>query len=84
MSILLNLPTDLENELSAEAAQLSLPLADYILRVLAGGRAPNATPRTGADLLKYWQAEGIVGSRTDITESPEHARTLRERAQRRG
>lgn len=84
MSIVLNLPTELESELTAEAAQFGLPLPEYVLRLLAEGRAANPTPpRTGAELLAYWQKEGIIGTRAEITESSTHARALRERAQKR-
>ena len=83
MSLVLDLPADLESKLSAEAAQLGLPLAEYALRVLAGGRGPMPAPRNGAELLAYWQGEGLVGTRPDIADSPAHARTLREQAQRR-
>ena len=38
--------------------------------------------RTGAELVAYWQGEGLVGTRPNIADAPAHARTLRERAQR--
>jgi hypothetical protein len=83
MSITLDLPEELASELSAEAAQLGLPLGDYLLRVLAGGRTAGTTPRTGAELVAYWQSEGLIGSRPDITDSQQHARELRAQAERR-
>jgi hypothetical protein len=83
MSLVLDLPTELETELAAEASRLGLPLPDYVLRLLAGGRAPSPAPRTGAELLAYWQAEGLVGTRAEIADGPAHARALREQAQRR-
>ena len=83
MSLVLELPAQLETELAAEAARLGLPLAEYALRLLAGGGVPSPAPRTGAELLAFWQGEGLVGTRPDITDSPAHARTLREQAQRR-
>jgi hypothetical protein len=83
MSLVLDLPTELETELTAEAARLGLPLPEYVLRLLAGGLAPSPAPRTGAELLAYWQGEGLVGTRTDIADGPAHARALREQAQRR-
>jgi hypothetical protein len=83
MSLVLDLPAELETELAAEAARLGLPLPEYVLRLLAGGRAPTPAPRTGAELLAYWQGEGLVGTRPDITDSSAHARALREQAQRR-
>jgi hypothetical protein len=83
MSILLNLPPELESELAAEAAQLGLPLAEYALRLLSGGRISAPQPRNGAELLAYWQREGLVGTRPDIKDGPGHARALRQRAEKR-
>ena len=40
-------------------------------------------PRLPADVLELWRREGVIGSRTDITDSVAHARSLRETAQRR-
>ena len=83
MSLVLDLPAELETELAAEAARLGLPLPEYVLRLLASGRTPTPVPRTGAELLAYWQGENLIGTRPDITDSPAHARALREQAQRR-
>jgi hypothetical protein len=117
MTITLNLPQELEDELAAEAKRLHLPLQEYVLRVLAFGRLPVAmaradidgtgrapsdtgvaspsvleairaemgdnVPRTGAEIVAYWEREGLIGTRTDITDSVEHARQLRRRAERR-
>jgi hypothetical protein len=78
MSLALELPAELESELAAEAAQLGLPLCDYAVRLLAGGSRP--APRNGAELVAYWQREGLVGTRADITDAAAHARLLREHA----
>jgi hypothetical protein len=83
MTLVLDLPPELETELAAEAARLGLPLSEYVLRLLAGGRAPSPALRTGAELVTYWQGEGLVGTRPEIADSPAHARALREQAQRR-
>jgi len=83
MSLVLELPPELETELAAEAARLGLLLPEYVVRLLAVGRSPNPAPRTGAELLAYWQEEGLVGTRPDIMDAPAHARVLREQAQRR-
>ncbi len=83
MSLVLDLPPELETELAAEAALLHLPLPEYALRLLAGARGPSPSLRSGAELLAYWQDEGLVGTRSDIEDSSAHARNLREQAQRR-
>jgi hypothetical protein len=83
MSVMLELPTELEAELATEAARLNLPLPDYILRLLAAGRSAQPAPKNGAELVAYWQLAGVVGDRAEITDSQAHARSLRENAQKR-
>jgi hypothetical protein len=83
MNLVLNLPSELESELSSEAARLGLSLSEYVLRLLAGGRALHPAPRTGAELLSYWQGEGLIGTRPKIEDSSAHARAVREQAQSR-
>ncbi len=83
MSITLDLPEELVREISAEAAQLGLPLEEYIRRALSVGRTLERMPKTGADLVAYWEREGLIGSRPDIADSQEHARRLRARAEQR-
>ena len=62
MSIAVELPEDLENELSAEAAQLGLSLPEYVLRVLSTGVVIGKRPKTGAELVAYWENEGLIGN----------------------
>jgi hypothetical protein len=83
MSLVLDLPAELETELAADAARLGLTLREYILRLLSGGHALSPAPRTGAELVAYWQGEGLVGTRAEIADGPAHARDLRGRAQTR-
>jgi hypothetical protein len=83
MSLVLELPPELETELAAEAVRLGLSLSEYALRLLAGARGPSPALRNGAELLAYWQSEALIGTRPDIADSAAHARDLREEAQRR-
>jgi hypothetical protein len=83
MSMVVDLPPQLEKELAAEAANLGLSLPEYVVRVLSTGRLPGLSPCSGAELLTYWQREGLLGARADIADSQEHARDLRRRAQER-
>jgi hypothetical protein len=83
MSLVITLPPELESELAAEAARLKLPLPEYAVRLLATGRAPALSLRTGAELVAYWQSEGLVGSRPEITDPSQHARALRDEAEKR-
>lgn len=84
MTLTIELPGDLERELAAEAERLGLPLDEYALRVLATrGAGPAPPPKTGAEVVAFWQAEGVIGARPEIVDAPTHARRLREQAERR-
>jgi len=83
MIVTLDLPSELEDELSLEASQLKLPLAEYILRVLLFRPFLQNSPRTGAELVSYWESSGVINSRPDITDSQEYARRLRRKAETR-
>ena len=82
MTITLNLPPKLADELTTEAARLGLSLSEYALRLLTTGQKRNM-PKTGAELVAYWQAEGLVGTRPDIADSQTHAREIRRQAEKR-
>lgn len=83
MNISIELPSDLENELSAEASQLKLPLSEYILRILSFRPFLQNPPKTGLDLVAYWESVGVINSRPDIADSQEYARRLRAHAEHR-
>ncbi|MBD2302545.1 hypothetical protein [Nostoc sp. FACHB-190] len=83
MNINLDLPLDLEKELCNEASQLNLTLSEYILRVLTVRQVLINQPKTGAELVAYWQSEGVINSRPDITDSQAYARQLRRDAETR-
>ena len=83
MSITLDLPQALENELALEAAQLGLSLSGYVLRLLSTRSLVGPVPTTGAELVAYWQREGVIGTRPEITDSQAHARQIRLQAERR-
>ena len=77
VNINLNLPPELENELCNEASQINLTLSEYILRLLSVRQTLANSPKTGAELVAYWQNEGVINSRPDITDSQAYARQLR-------
>ena len=83
MSITIDLPEELESELSKEARQLGLSLPEYVVRLLSTGFLMGRKPSTGAELVEYWKNEGLTGTRPDITDSQARARQVRERAERR-
>jgi hypothetical protein len=83
MNISLKLPSDLENELSTEAARLKLPLTEYVLRILSLRPDLENPPKTGAELITYWEKTGVINSRPDILNSQDHARQIRHQAENR-
>ncbi len=76
------LPDDLADALTDEASRLGWSLPDYAVRLLTTVR-PSPAVRSGADLVAFWRAEGLVAGRPDIADSQSEARRLREQAQRR-
>jgi hypothetical protein len=83
MSLVLELPSALEAELTSEAAREGVPLAEYTLRLLVAARQSQVSPATGVNLVAYWRAEGLVGARNDIVDPAEHARQVRQQAEQR-
>jgi hypothetical protein len=65
----------------------ALPMPEWhrleLERRLAASQLPNPMPRTGAELVAYWEREGLLGTRPDITDPVEHARALRKKAEKR-
>jgi hypothetical protein len=72
MSIVVNLPAELEKAIATEAAKAGMTVSDYV-----AGRL------TGPELVQRWKELGLIGYRTDITDPEAHSRRLREAAQRR-
>jgi hypothetical protein len=58
--ITLDLPSELEDKLSLEVTQLKLPLTEYILRVLLFRSFLQNPPKTGAELVSYWEGSTIA------------------------
>jgi len=83
LNITLELPSELEHELATEASQLKLPLSEYILRVLSFRPFLQNPPKTGVELVAYWESVGVINSRPDIADSQEYARRLRDQAEHR-
>lgn len=83
MNISIELPPELEQELSTEASQLKLPLSEYILRVLDLRSNLQNPPKTGLELVTYWENIGVINSRPEIGNSQEYARKLRYEAETR-
>lgn len=90
MTLTVDLPQELEEELRVEATRLGVSLSEYALRLLSKWRLIhniefdlNTSPKTGTELVTYWQQTGLIGYRTDIADSETHARSIRSIAERR-
>lgn len=83
MTITLEIPQELEEELSGEAEKINLSLSEYILRLLFTRQVVNNSPKTGAQLVNYWQKEGLINSRLYIKDSQEYATKIRYKAEHR-
>jgi len=81
MTINLELSQELEEELSMEAEKINLSLSEYILRLLIIRPALNTLPKTGSELVSYWQEAGLINSRPEITDSQEYAKEIRNKAE---
>lgn len=77
MSLSIDVPQDLERDLSAAAAREGVDPREFALRALRA--AVHFDPvRTGKDLVAFWEAENLIGSRPEIQDSQERARTIRD------
>ncbi|MGE0128817.1 MAG: hypothetical protein AB7U82_12120 [Blastocatellales bacterium] len=83
MSITFEVPSELALELEAEARRYGLSVATYILQIIADRQTAKNLPRTGAELIAYWEREQLIGSRSDIADSQAYARQLRSEAESR-
>ncbi len=83
MTITLNIPKILEQELSNEATRIGVSLPEYIVQLLSFRPTLSPQLKTGAELVTYWQNAGVVGIRTDIKDSSQYARQIRARAEKR-
>ena len=89
MTITLNVPIDMEMRLEEEAAKCEQPVEDYALSLIERNLPkPSSVPelKTGADVVAYWKANGLIGDwadHEDIGDSVEYARELRRQAQTR-
>lgn len=84
MSLIIELPQQLEFELSTGAKRFGVSLQDYVLQLLSSSVVRNEQPKTGKELVEYWQREGLIGTRPGINDSQAYARQLRAEAEQRG
>jgi hypothetical protein len=83
MTLTLDLPRELEADLAVGAAWEGVPIETYALRLLAASQDRSSRIQSGVKLVEYWRREGVIGSRSDVTDSQSQARAIRDAAQRR-
>ena len=85
MTLILEIPEELEVSLTAKAEDLGLPLPELALNLLGarGGPMSAEEVKTGADLVRYWREHGVIGTLPPDTDPVALSRSIRERAQTR-
>ncbi len=84
MTLTLDLPTDLAQTLTWEADHAGLSLSAYALRILQmRTESVVEKPTTGAELVAYWRNIGVIGMRSDISDTTGYADKLRYAAEHR-
>ncbi len=81
MTLTLELPIELERNLSSRAEEVGLPLDDYVLELLQS--EIQVMPQTGKELVEYWRKAGVIGMLDNVEDSAAHARALRAQAETR-
>lgn len=97
MTLVLELTPEQEQQLEAKARQRNLDTTSYAITLLFEKETaehdldqvlPPVGPLpvvngTGADLVAYWEREGLIGTRPEIKDSLEHAQAIRLTAEQR-
>ena len=87
MTITLELPPVMSERLKEEAARREKPVEEYALSLLEHSMPPPAPMpklKTGADVVAFWRANGLIGDwadREDIGDSLDYSRNLRRQAE---
>lgn len=84
MTLTLELPAEFEDRLRAAAQRRGVDLAEYARHALETAVLAEGLPTDGPALVRFWQEAGVVGMRSDIADSQEHASAIRRAAERRG
>ncbi len=83
MSLILEIPPELEDALKVAADQKGMSVADFALKILSENRVSAKDVKSGTELVAYWKSLGIIGMRDEIQDSVEHVQRLRESQMRR-
>jgi hypothetical protein len=81
MTLTIELTPEQEAALQAQAQAAGIDATEYAQRLLASDLAEEHRPMTGAEMIAYWDKEGITGTFADRPDSQEYARQLRDQVQ---
>jgi hypothetical protein len=82
MTITLELTPAEASALTRKSKERGQPLPEYIQARVKELATEELQP-IGAQIVAEWEREGVIGYRTDISDSQVHARKIREKAQTR-
>jgi hypothetical protein len=82
MILTLELPQELEAHLSRVAVEMGMSLSEYVLHLLTIHQSVTSF-HVGAELVRFWRDEGVIGSHSEIADSQVYARQLRHTAETR-
>ena len=81
MSIVIDLPKELEECLSAGASRMNLSISEYAVRILE--EALICAPVNGQELVEYWRRRGLIGTLQSDESTADISRRLRREVERR-
>jgi plasmid stability protein len=81
MTLTIELTPEQEASLQARASAAGMESSEYVRQLLTSDLVTERRPMTGAEMIAYWEREGLIGSYGDPdVDAPELARRIRERA----
>jgi len=83
MTLTIELTPEQEAALQAQAMEAGMEASEYARQLLASDLVTEPRPMTGAEILAFWEQEGVFGVFADRGDAQEYARHLREQAQSR-
>ena len=83
MTLHVTIPDELDSPLRHRAAELGVSVEKLAAAYISKAVGEPSKPKTGEELVEEWQRQGLIGYRSDITDSESHARSLRDAAQQR-
>ena len=67
------LPDELADTLNEAATRLGLSLPEYAVRLLTQAHPASNRIFNGADLVTFWQAEGLVSGRPELPQDDDNS-----------